>query len=69
MVAAAKAAGELVDIVTYPGAYHDFDHPSLKVHTQDGLAFTASGTGVAHTGTNPAARADALVRVPAFLAH
>ena len=69
MVAAAKAAGETVDIVTYPGAYHDFDHPDLPLHTQDGLAFTSSGTGTAHTGTNPAARADALVRVPAFLAR
>lgn len=69
MVAAAKAAGLPVDIVTYRGAYHDFDHPSLKLHTQKGLAFTASGTGVAHTGTDPAARADALVRVPAFLAR
>jgi len=69
MVAAAKAAGEPVEIVIYPGAYHDFDHPDLPVHTQDHLAFTASGTGVAHTGTNPAARADAIVRVESFLAR
>ncbi len=32
-----------------------------------GLAFTANHNGLAHTGTNPAARADALRRVPAFL--
>jgi dienelactone hydrolase len=69
MVAAAKAAGEPVDIVTYPGAYHDFDHPNLPLHTQNNLAFTASGTGVAHTGTDPAARADAINRVEAFLAR
>jgi dienelactone hydrolase len=64
----AKANGLPVDIVTYPNAYHDFDHPGLPVHTVDGLAFTASGTGHVHTGTDPAARADAIARVPAFLA-
>jgi dienelactone hydrolase len=69
MIAAAKAAGEPVEIVTYPGAYHDFDHPDLPIHTQDNLAFTASGTGVAHTGTDPVARADAIVRVETFLAR
>ncbi len=69
MVAAAKAVGVSVDIVAYPGAYHDFDHPNLPVHTLDHLAFASSGTGVAHTGTNPAARADAILRVPAFLAR
>lgn len=69
LVSAAQAAGEPVDIVGYPGAYHDFDHPNLPVHTIDGLAFASSGTGTAHTGTNPAARSDALTRVPAFLAR
>jgi dienelactone hydrolase len=65
---AAKSNGLPVDIVTYANAYHDFDHPNLPVHTIDGLAFTASGTGHVHTGTNPAARADAITRVPVFLA-
>jgi len=69
LAAAARAANQPVDITVYPGAYHDFDHPGLAVHTQAGLAFTASGPGVVHTGTNPAARADALQRVPAFLAR
>jgi dienelactone hydrolase len=64
----ARSNGLSVDIVTYPNAYHDFDHPSLPVHTIDGLAFTSSGTGHAHTGTDPAARADAIARVPTFLA-
>jgi dienelactone hydrolase len=63
----AAAANEPVSITVYPGAYHDFDHPNLPLHTLDGLAFTASNNGRAHTGTNPAARQDALVRVPAFL--
>jgi dienelactone hydrolase len=63
------SAGGKARIVTYPDAYHDFDHPDLPVHTVDHLAFTATGTGVAHTGTNPAARADAINQVMNFLAH
>ena len=63
LVADAKAKGEPAEIVTYAGAYHDFDHPDLPVHTVEGLAFTANGGGQAHTGTNPAARADAIRRV------
>ena len=31
-----------------------------------GLAFSVDGTGRVHSGTNPAARADALKRVPAW---
>jgi hypothetical protein len=38
------------------------------VRAVKGLAFTEGGTGTAHTGTNQAARADALKRVPAYLA-
>ena len=49
---AAKSNSLPVDIVTYPNAYHDFDHPNLPIHTIDGLAFTASGTGHVHTGTD-----------------
>jgi len=56
-----------VSIIIYPGAYHDFDHPDLPIHEIEALAFTANGNGRAHTGTNPAARQDALRRVPAFL--
>lgn len=67
LAATAKASGEPVSIMVYPEAYHDFDHPDLKVHTVTGLAYTGSRTGRAHTGTNPAARQDALARVPAFL--
>lgn len=32
-----------------------------------GLAFSADGSGRAHSGTHPAARADALKRVPEWL--
>ena len=69
LIAAAKANGEPTEIVTYPDAYHDFDHPNLPVHVVEDLAFTADGDGQAHTGTNPAARADAIDRVMEFLAR
>ena len=68
LVADAKAEGEPVSIKIYPDAYHDFDHPNLPIRLHRGLAYTADGGSHAHTGTNPAARADALTRVPAFLA-
>ena len=69
LAASARARGEPVGITVYPGAYHDFDHPSLPVRERRGLAYTAGGDGVAHVGTDPEARADALQRVPAFLAR
>ena len=52
----------------YPGAYHDFDHRRLSLRVHTGLASTADGNGTAHTGTDPAARADAIRRVMALLA-
>jgi dienelactone hydrolase len=67
MAEKAAAAGEKVSIKVYPGAYHDFDHPNLPVHINQHLAYTASGKGNAHTGTNPVARQDAISRVIAFL--
>jgi dienelactone hydrolase len=65
LVAAAAARGEPIEYHSYPGAYHDFDAPNAKVHTRSGLARAPSG--VAHVGTNPAARDDAYRRVPIFL--
>ena len=65
----AAAESEPVTLVTYPGAYHDFDHPDLPMRVHRGLAFTANGDGVAHSGTNPAARADSISRVLEFLAR
>ena len=55
-----------ITLVTYPGAYHDFDVPHRAVALRPGTATTASGE--AHSGTDPAAREDALQRVPAFIA-
>jgi dienelactone hydrolase len=69
LVEEASAHGEPVQIKTYADAYHDFDHPHLPVHVVDQLAFTASGKGSAHTGTNAAARAYAIEHVIHFLAR
>ena len=55
-----------VTLVTYAGAYHDFDSPNQKVRIHSGLATPVGGT--AHSGSDPAAREDALRRVPAFIA-
>jgi dienelactone hydrolase len=64
---AARSRGEMVDLVVYAGALHDFDHPRLEVKERSGIAFSATGTGKATVGTNPEAREDAIKRVKAFL--
>ena len=64
MVAGARGRSARVEIHVYPGAHHDFDHPNRPLQTRTGLAFSVDGSGRVHTGTNPAARADALKRVP-----
>jgi len=57
--------GSHVEMRVYPGAYHAFDWPGRRV--QSHAAFTTSAGVVPVTGTDPAARDDALQRVPAFL--
>jgi dienelactone hydrolase len=69
MVAGARGRSAKVDIHIYPSALHDFDHPNRPVQLRRGLAFSVDGSGRAHSGTDPAARADALRRVPAFLSR
>ena len=58
-----------ITLVTYPDTFHDFDVPGRPVRPRTGLAYTAGSTGLAHTGTNEASRADAIARVLAFLAQ
>jgi dienelactone hydrolase len=55
-----------VEIVAYPGAFHGFDAPDMAVRVRHNIAGTRSGT--ATVGTDPTARADAIQRVPAYLA-
>jgi dienelactone hydrolase len=66
-LAAAAARGASVQLQVYPGAYHDFDWPGLLVHRRPEYT-TATGV-VPITGMDPAARNDALQRVPGFFAQ
>jgi dienelactone hydrolase len=67
MVRDARGRSAQVEIVVYAGAHHDFDHPRRPLQVRTGYAFSVDGTGRVHSGTHPAARADALKRVPAWL--
>jgi dienelactone hydrolase len=69
MVAGAKGRSARISIVVYPGAFHDFDHPNRPPQVRAGYAFSADGSGRIHTGTNAAARADSIKRVPQWLAR
>jgi dienelactone hydrolase len=67
MVAGARGRSARAVIVVYPGAHHEFDRANTPLRLRTGLARTADPGGRAHRGTNPAARADALKRVPQWL--
>jgi dienelactone hydrolase len=69
MVAGAKGRSARISIVVYPGAFHDFDHPNRPPQVRSGYAFSSDGSGRIHTGTNAAARADSIKRVPQWLAR
>jgi dienelactone hydrolase len=56
-----------VRYIEYPGAFHDFDAPNSPIRVRRDLAFTADGSGRAHVGTDPAARAAAIIEVMATL--
>lgn len=67
LIEQAKALKSPVDVHVYPGAYHGFDAPDSSLRVLHNVATTASGT--ATMGTDPAARADAIERAPAFFAR
>jgi dienelactone hydrolase len=69
MVAGAKGRSARISILVYPGAFHDFDHPNRPPQIRTDYAVSADGSGRIHTGTNLAARADSLKRVPQWLAR
>jgi dienelactone hydrolase len=69
MVAGARGRSAHTAIVVYPGAYQDFDHPNRALQLRSNNAFSIDGSGNVHSGTNPTARADALKRVPQWLAR
>src|SRR5476649_784798 len=61
----AIALGGPVEFHAYPGAYHDFDWPNLK--RKELTSYATSKGVVPITGEDPAAHADAIQRVQAFL--
>jgi dienelactone hydrolase len=63
----AAARGAAVQVYAYPGAFHDFDWPGLP--RRERPEFTTSAGIVPITAEDPAAHADALQRVSAFLAQ
>ncbi len=63
----AAALGGSAEFHAYPGAYHDFDWPNLK--RKELTAYTTSKGVVPITAEDPAAHADAVDRVKAFLAR
>jgi dienelactone hydrolase len=63
----AAVRGNTVEMQIYPGAYHAFDAPT-RPRTELPGYITRAGV-VPIVGTEPAARQDALTRVPAFLAR
>jgi dienelactone hydrolase len=67
MVAGAHGRSARAEIIVYPGAYHEFDRANSPIRVRTGLVNTADPSGKAHGGTNPAARNDALKRVPQWL--
>lgn len=67
MIEGARGRSAKVDVITYPGAHHAFDHPDLPLRLRTGLAYTPDGSGKAHEGSDPDARADSIKRVLEWL--
>ena len=69
MVAGARGRTARATIQIYPGAHHDFDHPDLPLQQRLNVALATGPIGRVHVGTGEAARADALKRVPEWIAR
>jgi dienelactone hydrolase len=54
------AGSSKVRLIAYPGAFHDFDAPDMKLHVRRGTAYSANGTGVVHMGTHEPSRRAAI---------
>lgn len=65
--AVARLASPLITQIAYPGAYHDFDAP-VPIREMKNIPSSQNADHTIHAGENPPARADALARVPAFIA-
>ncbi len=63
-----RGGGALIEIDTYDDAYHNFDHPTARVHeVETRSSSSAMGLRTVHTGGNPEARAKAITRTMAWL--
>jgi dienelactone hydrolase len=67
MVAGARGRSARAEIIVYPGAGHEFDRAAVR--TRGEPAGTADPSGRVRRVPNPTARADALRRVPLWLAR
>ncbi len=65
--ALAEEVGAAVQLVAYPGAYHNFD-VDIPIRVMRDIPSSQRGDGTVHVGGDPAARQDAMARVLAFLA-
>lgn len=66
-IGAAAARGASVSMQLYPGAYHAFDAPNVSIRELPKYVTRAGVVPI--VGTDPAARADVMQRVPAFFAR
>jgi dienelactone hydrolase len=68
LITDASLRGSNMRADVHPGAYHNFDHPTskLKVISTRNSVYKSGGKQV-HVGSNPKARAAAIVNVGAFL--
>jgi dienelactone hydrolase len=64
LAARARTISAPIETVVYPGAHHDFDAPDTPPRERRNVGSVTGGTVT--IGTNPEARADALVRAPAY---
>jgi dienelactone hydrolase len=65
--AVASSGGPPVEAHWYPGVYHAFDHPNLPERVLTNVKLPPDGHSPT-VGSNPEARADAILKVKAFLA-
>ena len=69
MLAGARGRSAGASMITYEGAYHDFDRADDPLHVRTGIARSAEPSGRVHVGTEPQARADAFTRVREWFAR
>ena len=67
LAAVAASGGPPIEAHWYPGVYHAFDHPNLPLTVRTNVKLPPDGHSPT-VGSNPEARADAILKVKAFLA-